>query len=378
MSIAEERQTGVSAPQEETPYYARRNEKGIYVWDGEELPSVTTILGAAPGQHLMLWYAKMAAQKAASHLFQAGIPIPEGDEKLADFCASLRPRDLTDDQAHAEVMNWSTVMREAERYRDHKARIGSVTHHAIYEHAIGLRAATDDLEDYCRNIAIRILQWTNSRGETVIPTEAMVCEVAHSALPYVLSAFEWIEKAQPDWEMIGQEAVVVRPDPGDGSGYAGTVDFTARFNRSTWEKHWDWKWPALDRVQMTGDFKTSNSLAKSVQMQVEAYAHADFIGLISTGEKFDVPNPDAIMALHIGPHASMSDVSDEYGTLESRAKVIGAKPYTWDRSEETFQAFLGLCRYVRWLSDIPTSQQQQKREPKEPKLAKTDRRTCPF
>lgn len=362
------------------PFYARRNDVGFYTWAGERLPSVTTVLGIAPGQHLLSWSAKQAALKCASHLWQAGLEPPERDPALEDFCAGLVPRSITREAAVSELWAWQRNMRQAERYRDHKGRIGSVTHHAIFEHALGLRVEASDMEDYLRGVAIKLDLWRELRMKepNFTPTEAMLCEVANSAHAYVASAFEWIETAQPEWEMIGQEAVVVRPDRGDNCGYAGTVDCIFTIKRSVYGKHYDWHWEGREEVRLTADFKTSNSLAKSVQAQVEAYAGADFIGLVATGETFPIPETEGIGALHIGPHASMAGASDEYGTLETKAKVIGAKFVTWPRSPETYEAFLGLCKWFRWQENVPKAHGTKQRAASAPRSERGAPRACPF
>jgi hypothetical protein len=344
------------------PYYARRNDAGFYTWEGVKLPSVTTIIGSAPGQYLMLWYAKRAAQDAAVQLMLAGIEPPSHDEQLLDLLTGSTIPSLTKPEAVDAIFAWQHRMRAAERYRDHKARIGSVTHHAVYEHALGNRYGRSELEDYLRHIAISLNLWYTPKDPEFRPTEAMVCEVANSALAYVLSAFEWIEKAQPEWEMIGQEAVVVHPEDEEGVGYAGTVDFIAGFKQAVWEKHFEWPRTWCNEVKLVGDFKTSNSLAhRSVQAQIEAYRHAKFIGLVQSGETFPIPETDGIMALHIGPHASLAGVQDEFGTLESKAKVIGAKAYTWPGSEDTWRAFRGLCHWFRYTEEIPRAHEQRQR-----------------
>jgi hypothetical protein len=352
--------------------FARRDDQGFYTWDGVKYASVTTILGCAPGQHLMAWYGKQAAMKCASHLIQAGIrELSPADKSLFDFCTGIVPRTITREAAVDEIMAWERNMRQAERYRDHKARIGSIVHHYIYRHALGLRVAKADRLNHLKGIAIEI-------GLLENPSEDMLTEIAVSADAYVLSADEWIEQAKPEWEMIGQEAVVVRRDRDGQDGYAGTTDCIFTIRKREYEQFYPWVWDGMKR-KFAGDFKTSNSLAKSVQAQVEAYANADFIGLVATGQELEIPGSDGIAAIHIGPHRTASEVMDEYGALTSHTKQIGTKMYTWPRNPVTFEAFLGLCRWYNWEQSVPRPEQSAKKaEPKAPKPTKTDRRAVPF
>ena len=352
----------------ETPYYAKRDRAGFYTWEGVQYPSVTTILSEAPGQHLMLWASKMAAMRAASLLVAAGIKPPEHlaqDDALADFCEG-KDETLTKAEALEKLFSWQHVMRESERYRDFKARIGSVTHHALYENALGVRVPAKDLEDYLRFVAISLGPgiWKDD-DLTFKPSEEQVCELARLAAPYVLSAFEWVELDKPEWEAIGQEAVVISLN----HGYAGTKDGRALL-RSV-------NGVALPEPKVYDlDFKTSNSLAKSVRFQVEAYRHADFIGLMATGQTFPIDSSCGVAALHIGPHADHAQVSDEFGTLASKAKIMGAKLWTADGNEEVFNGFLGLLAYYRATNNMPAWDQSRSKKPAEPKPSKFEARKC--
>ena len=365
------------------PYYARRNPEGQYTWEGVKYKSVTTYLGYAPGSFLMTWYGKQAALKTASHLVQAGALVPPGDDDvLIDFCRGLVSRELTLDQAIKECGDWRRNMIDAERYRDHKARVGSLTHHLIYETAIGQTTITNpdtQLLDYLRESAIRLHLWDKEKDPDFTPTEEMIDSVVGAAYAYAMSALEWMASANPVWTMIGQEAVVVRKDHGDGIAYAGTVDGHLTLTEKEYRGEWHPAWPK-NELSMYVDFKTSNALAhRSVQAQVEAYAHADIIGLVETGEEHPLPEADLVGALHIGPHASSLGVQDEFGTLESKTNQVGAKLYTYPRSEETFEAFCGLVRWADYSDGIPRAhQQRQTRTEPAVKRGKYEERTCPI
>lgn len=355
--------------------YAKRNDEGMYTWAGVKYPSVTTILGYAKGDHLLRWYGKMASLRCTAHLVEAGIvEIDPSDRALWEFCSNLTPRSTTREQAVREILNWQKNMLEAERYRDHKARLGSLTHHAIYEHALGVRVAKDEIIDYLIGQAASMRLLHKDDDPTFEPTYAMLETLAQSAHAYVASAFEWIEQAQPEWEMIGLEAVVVHPYDDEGIGFAGTIDslFTLkkskyRSDTTPWQESWG------QRRKFAGDVKTSNSLSKSVVKQIEAYRHCPFIGLMATGQEIEMPSTDGIAAIHVGPHPEISGHRDEFGTLESKANQLGTRLYTWEPSEDQWQGFRGLCQYV--LSELEHHPAEGSRKRSEPKPYEPPKRT---
>lgn len=385
------------AEQVGTPYYARRDSLGEYTIAGEKYPSVTTILGMQKGEHLLAWAAKQAALKSASHLVQAGVlPIDSlsidvrHERVLADFCRDLVSRQITPQEAIKEIANWPVVMREYERYRDFKARIGSVAHHAAYEHALhGKRPVRPGQEmDYIRGIIFDLkLCHYDDKGEYAEPTDAMIEQIAGPAEAYVHSVWEWIEFANPEWDAIGQEAVVYRKAfditfnyGGEDvtmsfPGYAGTMDWIAEFKKSTYQG--EWKWDG-DRIRMTGDFKTSNSLPDSVRMQTEAYSEADAIILIESGEHLTFDRSDYIGCAHIGPHPQFSGTVTEFGVLDSKTKQVGTTLHSWQKNPVVFAGFLGMCAaYHAGNQDARSIEKQRKpAAPKPP--SRTEVRAVPF
>jgi hypothetical protein len=359
------------------PYWARPTEdRQTYIWNGIEYPRVTAILGSSGGQYLIPWSGKMAALRAAAHLYQAG--VESSDEDLKAFMDTKVERDLSMEQAHAEIMHWASVMREGERYRDHKARIGSLVHHWAYQHAFGLRVKPRDMEDHLMQSAMDL----DLLPDATVP---MLQALAHSAYAYVLSYNEWVENAMPEWEMIGLEACVIRfytfTEEGESrdDGYAGTTDGKFTLQQSVYEKSFDWPeaWPR-NKTSRRVDFKTSNRLPQTVQAQCEAYDCANIIGLVKTGEEFAIEESDGTACLHIGPHASAARVSDEYGVLASKAQISGAKLLTWPKSRKTFEAFMGLVKWFNWGSDLPKPDQAKVRKPKERRPTKFDEKVVPF
>jgi hypothetical protein len=330
----------------------------------------------------MKWTAKQASLRCAAHLYDAGlVQIPIGDDELREFCMSKTPRSITPQQAYVEILAWQSNMRESERFRDFKAAIGSTVHHCVYRHALGDRIDKPDRLEYLASIVVELQLLRDPVRPDFHPTDSMVSVIAECAESYFLSALDWIEKAQPEWEEIGLEAMMVHaetfdPETGDSNmdAYAGTMDGKCKLAKTIYERHFDWHqdWPT-NEVRPRVDLKTSNVLpVRSVQLQMEAYDRADFIGIVETGETFPIEPSDILGCLHIGPHPSMALVTDEFGTLESRAKQIGCKFHTWP------QAFLGLCKYANWVHNVPRSQQQRQRGVAQVKVPKTEARTVPF
>lgn len=343
-----------------TPYYARRNDIGEYTIAGEPYPSVTTVLGMAKSEHLLAWAAKMASMKAASHLVQAGVlKLDDGDvnhRKLIEFCQGITDRTITPQQAIAEIADWPVVMREYERYRDFKAKIGSVAHHAAYEFALRGRRPCDDghVDEYIAGIVhdLRLAHFIDG-DRLVAPTEDMLHAIADPARSYCESVWEWIERANPEFEAIGLEAVVYRSrftmdfsyggdiETIEFPGYAGTMDWIARFDKNTYKD--DWLWEGETSVRVTGDFKTSNALPDSVRMQTEAYSEADAIILIESGEHLPFDRSDCVACAHVGPHPKFSDTVTEFGQLESKTKQLGTTLHSWRKNPVVYAGFLGMC-----------------------------------
>lgn len=306
----------LSASSIDLPQYARRDNSGCYTWQGVKHPSVTTILEMISGSHLGIWHAKMAAEECAS-ILQRSI---EG----------IVPKD----DAEAQILDWKSRMTAAIRYRDHKARIGSLTHHALYERSLGV-AIPSDMVEYLRHHAYDLALVDKATEDELDPYSVSLCKEARH---YVASGFAWMDEELPEFEAIGQEAVIVS----ETHGYAGTTDFIARF-------------PKRGNRRFNGDFKTSNVLdEKKVRMQVEAYRRADFIGLVATGQTFDLPETDGIMAVWIRP-------------------VDPAVTKLWDPSVEVYEAFLSLRHAYGVLNDMPKPNACKRSDT--PKKA---RGACPF
>lgn len=424
-TLAEMEADRAAHDEDRVPYYARRNEEGHYTYKGELtgfqtklLKSVTTHLAYAPGQFLIPWAGKQSTLECCSYLVRAGVPTEDPD--ILEFCAGVLGDRISLETAYECILSWKVRMLASERYRDHKGRIGSLGHHYVYSRAIGKIAPdiTNDKQetlDWLWQQAISLRLFEKKSDPNFEPSERQIEELCHSAWAYVLSSAEWIDLAKPRWSMIGQEAMVVHvgATPDDpwfedtlmrrlgltlkelnalpeelyelalwrvASEYAGTVDEHFELIREDCGIPWESEWPDKE-VSLWSDIKHSNAIDhKSVQAQVSAYAASDRIVLVQTGQEFELPKANFIASRHVGPHASALGIKDEFGTLESKTKQVGAKLYTYPRSKSPLQGFLGLCGWVRYVDNVPRAHQQNARRsgPKEERLPKTAVRSCPF
>jgi hypothetical protein len=306
----------LAAPAPE-PQYGRRNDAGHYTWKGVKLPSVTTILGLMSGEHLLMWYAKMTASECANIV----------ERRIEGM--------LDQEDADAQILDWQSRMTAAIRYRDHKAAIGSLTHHAIYERAMG-EPVPSDMVEYLQGWAIQLgLAQPEKDGEENDPYSL---KLAKEARHYVHSAFQWIDEARPEFEAIGHEAVCVS----ETHSYAGTTDAIARIGGR--------------RLQL--DFKTSNSIDEmKFRMQVEAYRRADFIGMVVDGSEHEIPETEGVGIVWIRP-------------------VDPTQLREFPTSDELFEGFLSARHLYGVLNEMPKANHKPRAE-KAPRVPKEDK-PCPF
>lgn len=228
--------------------FAPRNEEGHYTWAGVKHPSVTTVIGMAASEPLMMWYAKTAAQEAADRISRDDI---QG------------------------AMDWASVMRAPINYRDYKGNVGTVVHHALYERILGLSVPAD-LQGYAMAIAQRLALGREGDETGYLET------LGRDAAKLIQAGVNWLAKVKPEFHQTGLEAVVVNQK----HSYAGTADGFA----------------TIGGKMVLLDWKTSNSLWEDkVYMQLEAYANAEFIGSLDDGKEFDLPRVEALKALHVTP-----------------------------------------------------------------------------
>ena len=318
------------------PYYARPEENHDYVWRGVEYPRVTHVLGTIAKPNLYMWHAKMAAQECSDLLekFDKGI--------------------LTEQDAFDQIGDWQTRMTAPIRYRDHKGRIGSIVHHYLYELAMG--DSTGDRRAWTMNTieALHLLKHEESYENDYALTLAIQAEF------YMDHVEDWLRTFKPEWDAIGQEAVVVN----ETYGYAGTCDGIAVFRQKDWPKNMTWNFEQ-DVVRLLVDFKTSKYLQDTFWWQVEAYRHGEFIGLVEDGSQHHVltdtgiPMTDGSMILHIKPDTAID--------------TITSKP-----NEHLWEAFVSLIHVYNTLGEKASTQKVKKIVQAKAKPKQEGPRECPF
>lgn len=346
-----------------------------YPYKGKLLPRVTNILGIAPGQHLLSWYAKQGCLETAQWLLVAGVFQPDPDrenaeavkvaEELIQFVDGKAKRLVSAEEAFANIANWADNMRAPERHRDAKARIGQVAHHAFYDRAIKetVPCKPEDTLTYLQGHAKKVLanreyaSFTARMIEIGKTEDELTTDLAYGALPYVVRLWEWVETYKPRFRAIGLEAMVVNED----EDYAGTEDMEATLDRSAWlaADEQPWPFPGLSEATVVGDVKTSKSLDLKVPFQLAAYDRAERV-VLASGEEFDKEPCDGLLALHARPD-----------------KRVIMKAWTAEQAETFFDGFCGLNVFYRVLNDMPKSARTRREaKPKVPK--KTEVVECDF
>jgi len=149
---------------------AKRGGGRVYVWEGREYPSVTTILGATvPKPALVGWAARATAEWAVDH--------------RAEWT------DLSDRQAAVDLLKGAPF-----RDRDRAADVGSAVHH------------------YAERIA---------RGETVT-------DASEDVAPFIPHFARFLDEWEPEY--VETEATVFNLT----AGYAGTLDAIAVIRGKTY------------------------------------------------------------------------------------------------------------------------------------------------
>lgn len=294
----------------EIPLNARRDSSGLYTWAGVQYPSVTTIIQMFGGDNLTPWAAKMSSVECADIV----------QRRMDGF--------LSSDEADELILDWSRRMTAHIRFRDHAGRRGSLVHHCLYEKALGVSVNPKEFHEYL----LHHIDKLGLIGEPEDTAESYADKLAKETSHYVIAAFEWIEKENPEFEAIGQEATVIS----ETHGYAGTGDAIAKIRGQ--------------RLQL--DFKTSASKQeRKWQLQIEAYRRADFIGLLGSGERFEVPETDGGAVVWIKPIEPV--------------ELIPMAP-----RDDYFEAFLSMRQAFGVLHDLPKPNARQRAAPKPPKPPK--------
>ena len=322
--------SAVPAEVQALPYYARPNDHHDYVWKGIEYPRVTSILGCVGKDVLYNWYAKMAAKENA------------------DWVEKVEMMLIKQSEANEKIKDWQHVMTAPIRYRDHKGRIGSIAHHYLYERAMGIPLG--DLRVWIFQTIDRLqLVKREESNDDYASTLAMAVE------PYIDAIDAWLMKFNPDWEAVGQEACVVNTE----YGFAGTCDAIANFTRKTWPKDMTWNFEN-DAVRLLVDFKTSKNIDAMFYWQIEAYRHAEFVGLMNDGSEIELPPTDGSMILHIKPDTGISTLTSipnegvweafisllhVYNTLQEKSSSMKVKKIAQTRAKTIKTGGPRECRF---------------------------------
>ena len=250
--------------------YADRDERGIYIWNGVEYPSVTRILGMIASSDLQMWYAKMTAEECA------GIA-----QKMIEGI-------MPEQEGYSELLDSATRMTAPIRYRDHRGSIGTLTHHYLYTRALGEKPA------YLQNWIFSTIDMLGLAKRS--DQDDYASTLARASEDYIEAAERFLNTYKPEFEAVGLEALVVN----EQYGYAGRTDAILTFKKSKWPRNLQWLYPN-DEVRLTTDFKTSKHLKDSFRLQLEAYRQADFIGLIEDQSEHRIEKTEGSCLIHIKP-----------------------------------------------------------------------------
>lgn len=265
----------------------------LYTWErtGERYWSVTTIIdGAIPKNALKWWASRVVAEFAYD---EASIWLGMTRDRAVDY-----------------------LKREPFRYTSGRADLGSAVHAAA--EAIVLGRPLPRFKD---------------------PAERQVVAVF----------LDFTRKLRPDFELT--EATVYNRR----QRYAGTLDAIARFDFArllevatelgaalpdTWQQ-------AADRndgfVRLIADYKTAGDVEEGrgiypeVALQLNAYAHAEFVGL-ANGVESPLPAVDGGLAVHLGP-AGWRLVPVRIGDDVFRSFLYAREVFRW--VEQTSKTVLG-------------------------------------
>jgi hypothetical protein len=378
-----------------TPKYARAGNTLYYYWDHKPYSRVTSVLGLIVGNSLLEWYAKMGAMRAARPLYEAGLCTSATLEELEEmelYAGYHGFRDasmLSQDDAIAEAFNWKSNMREPMRYRDMRADIGSICHHAHYEIACGLtNFSTNGMGDkkivqYLADLALGknrfiredVLERYAALG-TPKTRDDLALDLAYRALPRVKRVQAAIDAFKPEYEMVGAEAMTVNTD----EDVAGTMDWIAWFKKVDWQTQCAWPFGERQKIRVMGDDKFTRKAPTSVRYQMAVYARGSFIGDPDTGEKHDIPECDALVCWHLEP----PDLKDCVSNLQAIPKVWydaklkdGTILTGPDTIDYFYEAFCFLNAFRRFTEDLPRAKSSRVyREPKP--CTKLGERPSPF
>ena len=330
-----------------------------YVIDGVEYPRVTHILSQSmPGGHLLAWYAKQTALLSA-HLASKLPGAPEAiDPDLVAFAEGRAQFSEAPSDVLAALLDFNSLMKEPERYRDFRGWIGSCVHQVRENWINGIDIADNEIVEHCEYLS-RLHRW--------VPDDAVIrCEEAgkniHNSVAWE-AATRWrllkpfYESIEPEW--VATEMTVYNAN----EMYAGTCDGAWRVKRSNWIKTGrDWPFGEIESPLVLEDLKTSKSLQESVGFQLAAYAGASHIFL---------PNGQSVVMLE--------DITSLCATHVDYASMT-VKPKVWHgvaTIDKLHEAFCLANQLFRIMSDKPKAVRSRAyREPRP--STKRGQRECPI
>lgn len=338
---APETPDSLKTPAEMHVMFASATDKTGYIWDGSEYTRVTSVIGVIGKEGLMIWQGQMAAEDCVKQL------------DLADAGT------ISLEDAHAAIRDVNTRKFAGIRYRDFKGAVGSIMHYASHEHALGFR--TTDVQGYAEELALKhgLVNRERNDAERAEGKKPYSETLAEFAVWYVKQAWLFEERLEPEVEAIGFEAVVINTE----ENYGGTADRFATFRKEKWDQWATWigcPWPMPGESKMASllDFKSSNQLDEfRLRMQLEAYDHAEFIGLVRDGSKHTKPATDRLLGVHVRP-------------------LDGPKVVAYEKSPAIWEAFCS-ARYIHGLM-VEGRQLKKPGRTAAAKPAKKDPNKCPF
>lgn len=356
-------ETGDDLPIGKVVELVRAGDTPEYTIDGQKFLRVSEVLDGFKGPNLPPWYAKMAALRAASWLAHAGL-LKREDPVLAEFIEDEPMRAMSMEDACMAAADWASNMREAERYRDFRAAVGSLTHYAK--------------EALCTGVKVERWQdWMFARAmEPGFLDEEALARFAHYGYDQERVARDYASHADRHWRSLERYLRLLKPRYHPSGAeivvchtemrYAGTIDG----DQVVYEKA-DWiraksslpnlpDWPLPDKTTMVAleDLKTSTSIRESMRYQLAAYFFAN-------RALAQVENADLAEVCEPGDH----DAALIINTKPLADPVI--KIYTRAELAHTFEGFRHMLAYVHHSREpLPTP---EKRPAKPRKTSLRDR-----
>lgn len=315
----------------------------FYTIDDRQYVRVSRVLDAVVGgEPLMMWYAKLACMRTLSPLIHCGLVPTDEDVELFEFTENEAIREWDEIDAIAAAANWRSNMREAQRYRDERAAIGSLAH-ALKEQLAAGKNITNP-KDWLAGHALRQVEQDEGlmvRLENLGKTkEDLAVDWAHHALRHVESVTKYVELLQPEYGAVRLETIVVHEE----YEYAGTADgLEVTYRRSNWEKAEKalklppWPFPDKDEFLGVEDLKTGNSVSDTVVEQMAAYANATHAALEDIMELVPISSVDAGVVVHSQPFSAPNILVYERSKLDSAFE----------------HSFLPLLSRFHWSQDRP-------------------------